>query len=219
MKLLITGGAGFVGHHFVEHFLKNSKAKIVVLDKLSQVSTWDRLRDISCYDDSRVLCLATDLSRPLTDGVKREIGTPDAVLHLAAESHVDDSIADPVRFVESNVLGTAHLLNAVREMGCPFYYFSTDEVFGPAPVGVDYKESDQHNPNNPYAASKSGAEMLVKAYANTYRMPVVITKRGRPVAKLVPVVVVPRALSLAGSILEETGDPFSTGERWDAGTS
>lgn len=179
MKVLITGGCGFVGHHFVEHFLKETNWKIVVLDKLNYAANgFDRLRDISVFDDKRVLILSADFSQPLSDGVKQEIGEVDYIFHIGAESHVDSSIEDPVRFVRNNVEGTAHMLNFARELPflkC-FYYFSTDEIFGPAPEGVDYKEDDEQNPSNPYAATKSGGEMLVKAYRNTYKLPCVITR-------------------------------------------
>ncbi len=177
-RVLITGGCGFVGHHFVEHIIKNTNWDIVVLDKLSYASNgFDRLRDISVFDDQRVKVLSADFSQPLSEGVKREIGQVDYIWHLGAESHVDNSIKDPVKFVKNNVEGTAHILNYAKELDIEcFYYFSTDEVFGPAPEGVDYKEDDPHNPSNPYAATKSGAEMLVKAYGNTYKLPVIITR-------------------------------------------
>lgn len=178
-RVLITGGCGFVGAHFVEHFLKETNWKIIVLDKLNYASSgFDRLRDIDAYDDKRVTILSADFSKPLPEGIKLEIGDVDYIFHIGAESHVDNSIEDPVKFVTSNVEGTAHMLNFARELPllkC-FYYFSTDEVFGPAPEGTDFKEDDEHNPSNPYAASKSGGEMLVKAYRNTYKLPCVITR-------------------------------------------
>jgi len=179
MRILITGGAGFVGHHFVEHFLKNTNAEIVVIDKLSYASNgFDRLRDIDAFDDKRVLSLAVDFTKSLPTGVKQEIGEVDYIFHLGAESHVDNSITDPEPFVQSNVVGTMHMLNFAKQLPslkC-FFYFSTDEVFGPAPEGVDYKEEDPHNPTNPYSATKSSGEMLVKAYRNTYNLPAIITR-------------------------------------------
>jgi dTDP-glucose 4,6-dehydratase len=179
MRILITGGAGFVGHHFVEHFLKNTDADIIVLDKLSYASNgFDRLRDIQAYDDKRVHSLSTDFSHPLSEGIKQEIGDVDYIFHIGAESHVDNSIIDPYPFVQSNVTGTMHMLNFARELPKlkNFFYFSTDEVFGPAPDGISYKEDDSHNPSNPYAAAKSGGEMLVKAYRVTYKLPATITR-------------------------------------------
>lgn len=180
MRILITGGAGFVGHHFVEHFLRKTDADIVVLDKLSYASNgWERLRDISAYDDERVLSLAHDFSKALPIGIRQEIGDVDYIFHIGAESHVDNSITDPAPFVESNVVGTMHMLDYARsftnKLKC-FFYFSTDEVFGPAQDGFEYSEEDRHNPSNPYAATKSGGEMLVKAYRNTYKLPAIITR-------------------------------------------
>lgn len=184
MKILITGGAGFVGHHFVEHFLKNTKAEIVVLDKLNYASSGlRRLKDIDAYRDqeNRVTVLSADFTLPFPEGCKEELEDVTHIFHIGAESHVDNSIIDPEPFVRSNVLGTMHVLDFARELHqegsleC-FYYFSTDEVFGPAPAGVSYKEDDAHNPTNPYAATKSGGEMLVKAYRNTYQLPAIITR-------------------------------------------
>jgi dTDP-glucose 4,6-dehydratase len=99
------------------------------------------------------------------------------VLHLAASTHVDRSITDPMSFVLDNVVGTGHLLEWLRrrDQAPPFFYFSTDEVFGPAPPGVAYKEHDRYNSGNPYAAAKAGGEELCVAYANTYSLPIYIT--------------------------------------------
>ncbi|MBN8542020.1 MAG: GDP-mannose 4,6-dehydratase [Deltaproteobacteria bacterium] len=177
-RVLITGGCGFVGHHFVEHFLKNTDWEIVVMDKLSYASQGlDRLRDIKCFDGQRVLMLAADFSQPLGDGMTKEIGGIDHIFHLGAESHVDRSIDNAEPFVMANVVGTMRMLEIARKMSKlkTFYYFSTDEVFGPAPVGVNYKEWDRYNSGNPYAATKAGGEELCLAYANTYKLPVVIT--------------------------------------------
>ncbi len=176
MRILITGGAGFVGHHFVEHFLRNSDHEIVVWDKLTYASTFARLRDIKAYTDERVTCLSVDFALPIPEGIRRETGKVDMIIHMGAESHVDRSITDPEPFIVSNVLGTHYVLRFAMEQGCKFSYFSTDEVFGPAPEGVNYKENDRHHPGNPYAATKSGGEMLVMSYANTYRMDCMITR-------------------------------------------
>lgn len=178
MRVLITGGAGFAGHHFIEHFLKETDWEIIVLDKLTYASNgFDRLRAIGAYSHPRVKCLASDFSQRITEGVRSEIGDVDYILHLGAETHVDKSIEDPEPFVRANVLGTMHMLNLARD--CPglkrFLYFSTDEVFGPAPEGVFYKEGDRYNSGNPYAATKAGGEELSMAYANTYGVPVLIT--------------------------------------------
>jgi dTDP-glucose 4,6-dehydratase len=179
MRYLITGGAGFVGHHFVEHFLKTTDAEIIVLDALNYASMgFDRLRDIDVFDSKRISVLSADFSFPLSRGVQQEIGQVDYIFHLGAESHVDNSITDPKPFVMSNVVGTMNMLEVAKiqkKLKC-FFYFSTDEVFGPAPNNVSYEEDDRHRPTNPYSATKSGGEMLVKAYQNTYKIPCIITR-------------------------------------------
>lgn len=177
-KYLITGGCGFIGSHIVEHLLKTSDCKVSIIDKLTYSSSGlDRLRDIKCFDDGRVTVYAADFTKPLSDGVRSEIGEVDYILHLGAETHVDNSIEHPEVFVQSNVVGTLNLLQYARTLKTlkRFLYFSTDEVFGPAPPGVAYKEWDRYNSGNPYAATKAGAEELVLAFSNTYGLPVVIT--------------------------------------------
>jgi dTDP-glucose 4,6-dehydratase len=174
--VIVTGGAGFVGHHFVEHFLRKTDWNIVVLDRLGYSSTWDRLRDVKVFDDKRVRALSVDMSKPINSGLMIEIGYADAIFHLGAETHVDNSISDPLAFIHANVLGTHYALMLAKHLGARFFYFSTDEVFGPAPQGVNYREDDAHNPGNPYSATKSGGEMLVKAYANTYGIQCTITR-------------------------------------------
>ncbi|MGW8177645.1 MAG: dTDP-glucose 4,6-dehydratase [bacterium] len=177
-KTVITGGCGFIGHHVVEHFIKNTDDSIVILDKLEHDSAMDRLRDINCFREDRVLTLACDMQEKITEGVVKEIDGCDVILHLAAESHVDNSIIDPASFIRNNVMSTVHLLNAARKLSSKplFLYFSTDEVFGPCPDGYLFKEDDVHTPKNPYAASKSASEQVVTSFANTFKMPVVITR-------------------------------------------
>ncbi len=177
-KVLITGTSGFVASHIVEHILKNTDWDIIGVDRLDYSSEgYDRLRDIKAYDDSRVVLFAADIAQPLPSGLKKEIGEVDYVIHAAAGSHVDNSIDDPVPFVQNNVNGALYLLEWARELKelKKFIYFSTDEVYGTAPEGVDYKEGDRFNPGNPYSASKAAAECICYAYANTYKLPIVIT--------------------------------------------
>lgn len=177
-KCVITGGFGFVGSHFVEHFLKNTDWNIVVLDKLSYATNgYDRLRDINIFDEKRVSIFAVDLNLPLSDGVKKEIGEVDYIINLASESHVDNSIAEPVTFIQNNVNLALNMLEWSRELKHlkKFIQFSTDESFGTAPEGVNYKEGDRANPGNPYSASKLAQEGIARAYANTYNLPINIT--------------------------------------------
>ena len=175
--ILITGGAGFAGHHVVEHILKNTTHKVVVLDRLSYASNGlERLRDIKVLGNSRLRVLTADFTLPLSIGVKKEIGEPEIIVHMGAETHVDNSIKDARPFVMSNVLGTMNMLEYAREVTPKtFVYFSTDEVFGPAPEGVAYKEGDRYNCTNPYSASKAGGEQLALSYATAYGLNVLVT--------------------------------------------
>jgi len=177
-RILITGGAGFIGHHFVNHFLNFTDWDIVVLDNLNYASSGlDRLRDINTFKEKRVLILTNDFTKPIEEGIAKEIGDVDYILHLGAQTHVDNSIKNPEPFVMSNVVGTMRVLDFARK--CKnlkrMNYFNTDEIFGPAPEGVNYKEWDRHNPTNPYSATKAGGEMLCLAYANTYGLPLFTT--------------------------------------------
>lgn len=182
MRLLLTGGCGFLGSHIIEHFLKNTDAEIVVLDKLSYASSgFDRLRDIGAYENKRVRILGCDLSLPIPPGVDREIAGVDYVIHAAAETHVDNSITDPLPFITSNVVGTHNLLWWARDRAFRLirriFLVSTDEVYGPAKFDEDVKGFDEnapYRPANPYAAAKAGGEAVGMAYANTYGLPITI---------------------------------------------
>lgn len=178
-KILITGGCGFIGHHLVEHLIKNTDWQIYIIDKLTYAAEgFDRLRDINCFDDKRVHIFTCDLTREIPLGIAREIGQIDYIVHMAAETHVDRSIIDAEPFVKSNVMGTLHLLNYVKDYQDnlkKMIYFSTDEVFGPAPEGRYYKEWDRYNSTNPYSASKAGGEELCLAFSNTHGIPMLIS--------------------------------------------
>lgn len=177
-KCLISGGCGLIGSNFVEHILKNTDWDIVVIDKLNYASKgFDRLKDIKVFDEKRVQIFTADFAKPINGGLAKEIGQVDYILHLGAETHVDNSIKDPEPFVISNVLGTMHMLNFAKTQKSlkVFLYFSTDEVFGPAPEGTNYKEWDRYKSGNPYAATKAGGEELTLAWHNTYGVPIMIT--------------------------------------------
>ena len=125
----------------------------------------------------RVKIVHHDLKAELNPLVRSEIGYVDYILHLAAGSHVDRSIEYPMEFVLDNVVGTCNILNFARTVDDLelFMYFSTDEIFGPAPNGIKYKEDDRYNSTNPYSATKAGGEELAVAFQNTYGLPVYIT--------------------------------------------
>jgi dTDP-glucose 4,6-dehydratase len=175
--IVITGGCGFIGHHFVQHIIKNTDWNIIILDKLNYASLGlERVRDIGVFNNRRVKVLTYDLQYKLTIGMIKEIGTDiNYIVHMAAETHVDNSIASPTDFIHNNVMSTVHLLEFARQ--CKnleiFFYFSTDEVYGPALNDKLFKEDERHNPTNPYSASKSAAEQICVAYGNTYKIPII----------------------------------------------
>ena len=180
-KILITGGAGFIAHHVIDKILSNTDWQIITLDRLDFSGNLNRLNEIvTSYpekDKKRVKVVHHDLRAELNPEICATIGNVDYISHLAAGSHVDRSITYPLEFVMDNVVGTANILNYARKLDCleRFAYFSTDEVFGPAPKGVNYKENDRYNSTNPYSATKAGAEELVVAFENTYGLPSMIT--------------------------------------------
>ena len=152
--------------------------EVTVIDRLNYASAgYDRLRDIDVFDKDKVRVFATDLTNDISEELERELGQFNYIVHMGAETHVDNSIDDPEKFVKNNVIGTLKLLQFARRQKNleKFIYFSTDEVFGPAPEGTSYKEWDRYNSGNPYSASKAGAEELCLAFHNTYGVPVVIT--------------------------------------------
>lgn len=189
-KVLVTGGAGFVGYHLIEHIMKNTEWNVVTLDRLDTSGNMNRLQEMLQDHqewNGRIKFVFHDLKAEINELVAKRLDGPfDYILHLAAGSHVDRSITDPMLFFHDNCIGTVNLLlyakggglNMTEGNNGKFLYFSTDEVFGPAPFEGDfkgYKEWDRHNPNNPYAAAKSAAEQACISFANTYRMPLVIT--------------------------------------------
>jgi len=179
---LITGAAGFIGHHVIEGLLDTTDWNIVSLDRLDFSGNLNRIQDMLKNKEMdvqrRVRIIFCDLRMPVSDQVAKDIGPIDFILHLAAGSHVDRSIEHPMEFVMDNTVGTVNILEFARlhQPGLDrFVYFSTDEVFGPAPRGVAYKEYDRYNCGNPYAAAKAGGEEFAVAYENTYKMPIVVT--------------------------------------------
>lgn len=175
-RVLVTGGAGFIAHHVIEHILKTTDWNVVTLDRLDFSGNLNRLSEV-VPNDGRVITVFHDLKAELNPQIVKAIGDIDIILHLAAGSHVDRSIEFPMEFVMDNVVGTCNILNYARSLPNleRFIYFSTDEVFGPAPQGINYGEYDRYNSSNPYSASKAGGEELAVAFANTYKLPLYIT--------------------------------------------
>jgi dTDP-glucose 4,6-dehydratase len=180
-RVLITGGAGFIGHHVVDMFLSKTDWEIISLDRLDYSGNLNRLDSVvSVYPKSeqkRVKVVFHDLKAEINSLTANLIGKVDHIIHLAASSHVDRSISHPMEFVLDNVVGTCNILNFARTQNNleRFIYFSTDEVFGPAPKGVNYSEKERYNSSNPYSATKAGGEELAVAFENTYKLPIFIT--------------------------------------------
>lgn len=184
MKILLTGGAGFIGSAVIRHVIQNTQDSIVNLDMLTYAGNLENLRDISdskryvfeCVD----ICNANDLKRIFIEH------RPDAVMHLAAESHVDRSIDGPAAFIETNIIGTYTLLEAARnywnnldeikKTAFRFHHISTDEVYGDLDTSDDlFTEETAYAPSSPYSASKASSDHLVRSWLRTYSFPTIVT--------------------------------------------
>ena len=178
--ILITGGAGFIGSHVVRRFVTSyPDYRILNLDALTYAGNLENLKDIE--DAPNYTFLKADITdAEAINSIFAEY-QPDGVIHLAAESHVDRSITDPLAFVQTNVMGTANLLNAALQTwrgdfsGKRFYHVSTDEVYGSLGDEGFFLETTPYDPQSPYSASKAASDHLVRAYGNTYGMPFVLT--------------------------------------------
>jgi dTDP-glucose 4,6-dehydratase len=184
MKILVTGGAGFIGSAVVRHLINDLGHDVVNLDKLTYAGNLESLREVEhspLYQFERVdICDVSEMQRVFTEH------RPDAVMHLAAESHVDRSIDGPALFIQSNVVGTGVMLQTARDYwlslegehktGFRFHHISTDEVYGDL-AGTDdlFTEETPYAPSSPYSASKAASDHLVRAWNRTYNFPVVIT--------------------------------------------
>ena len=218
MKILVTGGAGFIGSNLVRHVIRRTPHEVVNIDKLTYAGNLGSLRDVE--GDSRYVFARADLADA---GALREVfrdHRPDAVMHLAAESHVDRSIDGPGAFIQTNVVGTFNLLQAAlgwwREAGSHpafrFLHVSTDEVYGSLGMSdPPFTETTAYQPRSPYSASKAAADHLVRAWHSTYGLPVLLTNSSNNFGpyqfpeKLVPLVI------LKG-LREEAIPIFGTGE-------
>ena len=177
-KLLVTGGAGFIGSNFIHYWLKNHPEDFVVnFDKLTYAGHLESLKDIEKSASWRTNYKFIQGDITDKEAVKSAMEDVDTVVHFAAESHVDRSVVDPLTFVKTNVLGTAVLLNAALEAKIKrFHHISTDEVYGHlGPDDSPFTENTPYSPRTPYSASKAGSDHLVRAYFETYGLPITIT--------------------------------------------
>ena len=173
MKILITGGAGFIGSNFVHYWIKNHpQDEVVVLDKLTYAGNLENLTDLKTL----IKFIKGDICDPAV--VDEAMSGIDTVVHFAAESHVDRSIHDPSAFIKTNVLGTQVLLDAAKQHQIKrFHHVSTDEVFGQIALDSAEKwtETSPYNPRSPYSASKAASDHIVRAYYHTYQLPITIS--------------------------------------------
>jgi len=172
MRILVTGGAGFIGSNFVHHLLENTEDDLLTLDSLTYAGSRENLEDVLDHDRHEFVegdIRDRELVGELIDDV-------DAVVNFAAESHVDRSIESAKPFVSTNVQGTQTLLDAARDAALErFVQVSTDEVYGEIEDGT-FSEDDALNPRNPYSATKAGADLLARSYYTTHDVPVTITR-------------------------------------------
>ena len=217
-RILVTGGAGFIGGAMVRRLLADSEAEVFNLDKMGYASDLTSIEALPQAADRHTL-LRVDLTDAVATAEAVRQADPDLVLHLAAESHVDRSIDGPAAFIDSNVSGTFHLLQAVRAHwealpaerrdGFRFHHISTDEVFGSLGATGRFSETTPYDPRSPYSASKAASDHLVNAWHHTYGLPVVLTNCSNNYGswqfpeKLIPVVILKAA---AGEPIPLYGD-------------
>ena len=164
MRLLVTGGAGFIGSNFVHAVVHGGLADVTVLDSLTYAGSRESLRPVE--GDIRLV------EGDITDAelVGKLVAETDAIVHFAAETHVDNALADPEPFLHTNVIGTFTILEAARRHGVRLHHVSTDEVYGDLPLDVPdrFNETTPYNPSSPYSSTKAASDMLVRAWVRSY---------------------------------------------------
>ncbi|MDF0514662.1 dTDP-glucose 4,6-dehydratase [Agromyces sp. H3Y2-19a] len=166
--LLVTGGAGFIGSNFVRHVLESTDRSVIVLDKLTYAGDLGALDGLP---SDRYEFVRGDIAdAALVDGLADRLGADDAIVHFAAESHNDNSLADPAPFLETNVVGTYTLIEAARRRGLRFHHVSTDEVYGDLELDAPgrFTEATPYNPSSPYSSTKAASDLLVRAWVRSF---------------------------------------------------
>lgn len=214
MRIVITGGAGFIGSALIRHIIHHTDHRVLNIDKLTYASNTKALSSVS--DSQRYQFAQLDIcSRSAMDEQLNRF-QPDAIMHLAAESHVDRSISQPSAFMQTNIIGTYTLLEVAlaywqrtQNKRFVFHHISTDEVFGDLQSGGYFTEDSPYQPSSPYSASKASADHLVRAWHRTYRLPVVLSNCSNNYGpfqhpeKLIPLVI---SKALAGETIPVYGD-------------
>ena len=164
-RVLVTGGAGFIGANFVAHLIAHTDARVTVLDKLTYAASTEGLVGLPSH---RVRLVPGDITHP--DVVEPLVAMHDTVVHFAAESHNDNALTEPLPFVQTNILGTFTLLEAVRRSGTRLHHVSTDEVYGELGLDEEHRFTEQtaYDPSSPYSASKASSDHLVRAWARSF---------------------------------------------------
>jgi dTDP-glucose 4,6-dehydratase len=224
MRVLLTGAGGFVGHHTLAHLLKTTDWEIVATDSFRHFGTSARIRAVFeelPNERSRVEVITHDLSTPIDAVTSSEFGNIEVIINMASDSHVDRSITDPRPFVENNVGLILTMLEYARTLPNlrAFIQIGTDEVYGPAPIGVNHPEWSPQIPSNPYSASKSAQESIAISYWRTFNVPVILTNtmniigERQDVEKFVPLIL--------SKLLRSEPVPvhaLHTAEGWSAGS-
>lgn len=179
-RILLTGAGGFIGHHTLDHLLKNTSWEIVCIESFRHKGMTSRIREVleeNPTEGHRVSIISQDLTAPIDKVTEKKIGHIDVIINMASESHVDRSIEEPRHFIENNIMLVTTMLDYARTLPDLklFIQVSTDEVYGPIPEGKPHPEYDTMLPSNPYSASKAAQEAIAIAYWRTYDVPVVIT--------------------------------------------
>ncbi len=171
-KILVTGGAGFIGSNFVHYLIDNSDLNVVVLDKITYAGN---MRSLDGIPSNRLIFIHGDICN--IDDVNKAVQGIDAIVHFAAESHNDNSLGGPAAFVDTNIIGTFNLIEAAKKFDVRYHHISTDEVFGDLELedSAKFNETTPYNPSSPYSATKAASDLLVRAWVRSFGLKATIS--------------------------------------------